>query len=83
MKGGNGGTPLQGTDSDTTNPGGGGGGSGGRITILTDSNINPENFNVSGGSGGSSSDPDVYQGARWSKWNTKLHKNMGHFRNTS
>ena len=62
VKGGNGGTPLQGTDSDTTNPGGGGGGSGGRITILTDSNINQENFNVNGGSGGSSSDPDVYPG---------------------
>ena len=32
-----------------TNPGGGGGGSGGRITILTDSNINQENFNINGG----------------------------------
>ena len=61
-KGGNGGIPLQGSNEDNTNPGGGGGGSGGRITIINESNINPDHFNLNGGNGGTSSDPDSFDG---------------------
>jgi len=61
-KGGNGGSPLQGSNEDNTNPGGGGGGSGGRITIINESNINPDHFNLNGGTGGTNSDPDSFDG---------------------
>ena len=62
VKGGNGGVPLQGADADTTNPGGGGGGSGGRITILTDGDINLSYINIDGGTGGDNSDYYSYAG---------------------